>query len=67
MRTVDPSSLAGEREIYQIANISAAGTTLGDPPAIVFFMPFELRPELFGVERSIDIAQVEFTMQTTFM
>lgn len=56
LRTVDPSSLTGSREIYQTANIAAAGSTLGDPPAIVFFMPFELRPELFGVERSVDIA-----------
>jgi hypothetical protein len=67
LRTVDSSSLVGERELYQIVSITAAGATEGDVPAMCFFMPFELEPSLFGVERNVDIGQVEFSMDMTFM
>lgn len=56
LRTVDATNLLGIRELYQLLTATAAGTTLGDPPALVMFMPFELRPELYGTERNVDIA-----------
>ena len=53
--------------MYQIVSITASGATEGNVPAMCFFMPFELEPSLFGVERNVDIGQVEFSMDMTFM
>jgi len=67
LRTKDPTSLTGIREQYPITSFAGGSESLGSPPALVFFMPFELLPSLYGEERSIEVAFLEFTCNLNFM
>jgi len=67
LRTKDPASLTGIREQYPITSFVGGSETLGAPPALCFFMPFELLPSLYGEERSIEVAFLEYTCHLDFM
>lgn len=68
LRTKDPTSGTGARESYPILHFPAGAESLGDPPALCFFMPFEISPTaVSSFDRWIDIGFVKFSAQIQFM